>query len=251
MTDIFDDILNPQEEPTSDFADTLAEDRDKIDRFLDPEAWRKQAEEVREEPEEPKPERKKNSLPPKSEQKNWLTDKIDTPKDFMKVKKKGRPFGSKNKTKQAQKKAIQESVQVMKACGLSKATIANVLGVKPASLATYFGHELEYGEEILKTRIASILVKKALDGNVPAITFFLKAKAGWRDQDKEKPQDDENKTISDVERNQRLVSLLMSSPQLIAAMKKKRAADAPPIEILPKGKETVDKSFDSSDDVFD
>lgn len=179
-------------------------------------------------------------------QPNWLSNRL-TAKDLENAAPKtpgkpGRKKGSINR-KTHVVKATQAAIQVMSATGVSEAVMAKMLGKTTKQLRDKFSHELEYGKEILTTRIVNALVQKALDGNVPAMTLYLKAQAGWKEQDKDNLPDDNQLRISEVERTQRLMAMLISNPELLQSIRRKR------LEAAPVSETVVD--VEEVEDVFD
>lgn len=177
-----------------------------------------------------------DSQPRKRPQRNWLEHGL-TDIVSMEKQKRGRPVGSLNNGV-AKKKATREAIQIMTAAGVTKTAMAKILGIAPSTLNKNFETELEHGKDMLTTRIVSALIRKALDGNVSAQMFFLKAKSDWREADKNDVPDAERLALSDVERNQRLMSLLMTNPEFKAMMGKK-LLESKPIDI--KQAEYTDK----------
>lgn len=218
------------------FAEDLEAERKRLD--ASDEDWAKQAMDL-EEKEEPdqggeKEEKDVFDVAPKKAQPNWLSNRI-TPEDYKKAsaprKKPGRQKGSTN-LKKRKAKATRVAIQVMSATGVSEATMAKLLGKPTKDLRADFAHELEYGKEILTTRIVNTLVKKALDGNVPAMTLYLKAQAGWKEQDKDGLPDADQLRISEVERNQRLIAMLVANPDMLQTIRRKRLEAAPVSEVV-------------------
>jgi len=192
----------------------------------------------------------------KRPQPNWLSNRI-TPEDYKTAsipkKKPGRKKGSKDKKKRTIK-AISMAIQVMSAVGVSAPTMAKLLGKKAKTFKEDFAHELEYGKEILTTRIVNTLVQKALDGNVPAMTLYLKAQAGWKEQDKDTLPDANQLRISEVERTQRLMAMLLANPEMLQTIRRKRLEAAPiPSAVIGVSGESEPVEFEAEEvkDVFD
>lgn len=218
------------------FAEALELERIRAgDNWKERAAQHPEDEEEEEEEEETEPESGNEdpfaTKPKKKAQRNWLSHRIeDAPKiaDVMKKRKRGRPPGAKNKVHNRDK-AVKEAIQVMTAAGVKKNIIARLLRMSPTRLSQKFSDEMEYGSEILTTRMVNALIQKGLDGNVSAIIFYLKSKAGWREIDRNDIPGAEGAAISDIERNQRLMSLFMSNPQFKEIIVQRRLA-GPPIE---------------------
>ena len=263
--DIFDEALDdnePPDEETLDFANQLAEERLRGQDWL-AQARKIKDEEYDEDPFEedsedsddppPTPPDDEEPKPKKKAQRNWLANKLEIQKkpEIMKYpgQKRGRPKGAKGKQPKGErlKRQKQEAIQVMMAAGVNKSAIPKLLHMHPDTMDKYFSHEMEYGEEILKTRMVNALIQKGLDGNVSALMFYLKSKGGWKEEEAKQLSADDRE-LSEVERSQRIVSLFMNNPELLEAVKQKRLSDAPPIEVTPTPKETVDKNNDLAED---
>lgn len=70
----------------------------------------------------------------------------------------------------------------MAGCGIRETEIALYLDVDPKTLRKYYRKELDVGHVSANVNVAKTLYKKALEGNVPAMIFWLKARAGWREK---------------------------------------------------------------------
>lgn len=215
----------------SSFAEDLALERAIA---LNPEYGTPQEEEIEE---DAQAEAEKKADPfddpkPKKLQRNWLQHGL-TKTVSMEKAKRGRPFGSQTKGI-AKDKATREAIQIMTATGITKTAMAKILGIAPATLNTKYADEMEHGKDMLTTRIVNALIRKALDGNVTAQTFFLKTKADFREADKNEPLTSEKLALSDVERKQRMMSLLMTNPEFRVMMGEKLLESKPkPIEVKP------------------
>ena len=80
-----------------------------------------------------------------------------------------------------------EEVEKLAALGLSREQIADGLGI---SASTFYARQREskdFAEAVKRGEakgvgvVASALMKQIKEGNVTAMIFYLKAKAGWRD----------------------------------------------------------------------
>lgn len=176
----------------------------------------------------------------KDKHKNWLEHGL-TETVSMEKKKRGRPVGSKGSVHK-RNNAVKEAIQVMTAAGVKKSIMARLLRISLPTLIRNFADEMELGKEMLDTRITNVFIKKALDGNMPALLHYLKSKTGMREIEKDE-NPNENARLSDVERNQRLMSLFMARPDLLEKVRQ-RQLDAAPIN-LDKVESEVKK------DVFD
>jgi hypothetical protein len=68
--------------------------------------------------------------------------------------------------------------------GCSDAEVAAIAGVDVAALdRPKVRRAIETARAAVGSRVAAVLIRKALEGNVPACIFYLKARHGWRDTD--------------------------------------------------------------------
>lgn len=121
-----------------------------------------------------------------------------------------------------QQKAKQDAVALMVSCGLNQTTISSLLGMSKDKLQKLFRPELDFGKDILTSRVANALVQKALDGNVMAAIFWLKSRAGWRETTELELSKKEGENISEVEREQRLMSIMLQNPSIRAKIEQKK-----------------------------
>lgn len=88
-------------------------------------------------------------------------------------------------------------VRRMAAAGLSKQQAAHVLGMKSQTQVTHhYDEEWTQGAAEAIFGVAGLLYRKALQGNVTAMIFYLKARAGWRDRG---PVDVEDAPLEPIE----------------------------------------------------
>jgi hypothetical protein len=75
-------------------------------------------------------------------------------------------------------------VRLMAACGVDQEQIAARIGIRsPKTLRKHYREELDRGALDANVRVSHSLLKMATSGNCPAATiFWLKARAGWKDQ---------------------------------------------------------------------
>ena len=82
--------------------------------------------------------------------------------------------------------AQRAQVKTMTAYGIQQTDVALVIGCDPKTLRLYFQTELETGGIEANAKVAQSLFKRATDGvgkeAVTACIFWLKCRAGWRDQ---------------------------------------------------------------------
>ena len=72
--------------------------------------------------------------------------------------------------------------QKLASLGLSKLDAARVMGISYSSFVTHCGAAYEEGVPKAVANVADALYKNAMEGNVTAQIFFLKARAGWIDK---------------------------------------------------------------------
>lgn len=78
-----------------------------------------------------------------------------------------------------------ESVEALAACGVPKATIARVVGVSDEVIDRHYRCEYESGGAAATAKVALTLYQMAVSGeHLPATVFWLKARAGWRENDR-------------------------------------------------------------------
>jgi transcriptional regulator with XRE-family HTH domain len=74
-------------------------------------------------------------------------------------------------------------VKTMTAMGAKQEDVAARIGVRsPKTLRKYFRDELDQGASEANLAIAQTLFKVAQAGDVRAIVFWLRSRAGWRDR---------------------------------------------------------------------
>lgn len=76
-----------------------------------------------------------------------------------------------------------QTVAMFTACGIRQRKIADILNMPEPVLVDNYAYELEHGSAVANATVASTLYSKATGGNVTACIFWLKAQAGWKDND--------------------------------------------------------------------
>lgn len=74
-------------------------------------------------------------------------------------------------------------VKAMAIAGVPQDGIAGVIGISVTTLAKYYRHELDISLNEAIGFATNKLMSKIKDGNMTAIIFFLKTRAGWRETD--------------------------------------------------------------------
>lgn len=141
----------------------------------------------------------------------------------------GRPKGSKAVNKFTPTDQQRHLVVMMSANGVKQVDQARALNCGEKTLAKYFKEELAFGKMKATAHVSGALYKNALEGNVQAQIFWLKAQAGWREADRlEITGANGKELLTDTEREQRLASILSS----LAGKKPIDVIASPPIKQL-------------------
>ena len=72
-------------------------------------------------------------------------------------------------------------VQLMAAAGITQPNIALRMGMTDKTLREHFREELDFGVDEINTLAVGSLVQQIKKGNLGAICFWLKCRAGWRE----------------------------------------------------------------------
>lgn len=72
-------------------------------------------------------------------------------------------------------------VSALVAYGAGRKSIAQILEISEDAMMAHYRHELETGDVRANMKVAERLFQSAMDGNVVAMTFWLRCRAGWRD----------------------------------------------------------------------
>jgi hypothetical protein len=171
-------------------------------------------------------------IPSEAEQK-----KID--KAFNRVpkepkKKAGRPAGSKNRADSPNAAFVptdahKMDVVMMSTNGIKPHIQAESLGISMKVLNKYFKHELDYGKMRANTKVSNALYEKAIEGNVPAMIFWLKSQGGWREADRLELTGANGKALgnlTDTDKEQRMLSVLMKAKGI------KPSASVRPVDVI-------------------
>ena len=141
----------------------------------------------------------------------------------------GRPKGSKAVNKFEPTDQQRHLVVMMSANGVKQSEQARALNCGEKTLAKYFKEELAFGKMKATAHVSGALYKNALEGNVQAQIFWLKAQAGWREADRlEITGANGKELLTDTVREQRLASILSS----LAGKKPIDVVSSPPIKQL-------------------
>jgi hypothetical protein len=73
------------------------------------------------------------------------------------------------------------TVESMTGFGATQMEIGRILGISDATLRKYFETELQQGVIKANTAVAQSLFETARAGNVTAMIFWLKVRAGWKE----------------------------------------------------------------------
>lgn len=105
---------------------------------------------------------------------------------------------------------------------ISQKMIADMFGIHPKTLRLHFKAELAEGKREAAMRVGSMILTKALAGNLTAAIFYAKTQLGWHerleiDDDPEGERDEHDETVKE------LIGLLVASA---SARKKKPEGDS-------------------------
>ena len=77
--------------------------------------------------------------------------------------------------------AMRERVRYLAGVGVRQDDIAKIIGCAPKTLRKQFRDELDRGVAEANATVCGYLFAAAKAGNIPAIIFWLKTRAHWRD----------------------------------------------------------------------
>ncbi len=80
-------------------------------------------------------------------------------------------------------------VSALAGFGTKEDDIAAYLGIAPKTLRKHYSVELRTGHVKTNAAVAKSLYKQAIAGNVSAAIFFLKTRAGWRENPGDETED--------------------------------------------------------------
>jgi len=89
-------------------------------------------------------------------------------------------------------KAMRDTVTLHTLVGTPQETLCTVLGISPRTLRKHYRSELDTSVANANAKIGGALYNKAINGDTSAQMFWLKTRAGFREQEREK----ENKNDS-------------------------------------------------------
>jgi hypothetical protein len=75
-------------------------------------------------------------------------------------------------------------VKSLATTGTRHTDIAEKLSVSHDTLAKYYANELRDGRIDANAKVAQALFQQAVNGNVTAMIFWLKTRAGWKEADR-------------------------------------------------------------------
>ena len=125
----------------------------------------------------------------------------------------GRPKGSKASNKFEPTDQQRQLVVMMTSNGVKHTEQARALNCGERTLQKYFKDELAFGKMRATAHVSGALYRNAMEGNVSAQIFWLKAQGGWREADRLEITGANGKDLlTDTEREQRLAAILMNLP---------------------------------------
>lgn len=65
--------------------------------------------------------------------------------------------------------------------GIDKDSICHIVRATPYELELHYANELKYGHQAAVAQMAGAVFRAGVDGDMKAAAFWLKARAGWRD----------------------------------------------------------------------
>ena len=102
-------------------------------------------------------------------------------------------------------------VHMMTITGVRQDEQARALRMTPKTLAKHFREELDQAKVVTTSNVSGALYRNAMDGNVSAQIFWLKAQAGWREADRLEITGAQGKDLlTDTEKEQRLAAIMMA-----------------------------------------
>ena len=102
-------------------------------------------------------------------------------------------------------------VHMMTLNGVKQDEQARALRMSKTTLTKHFREELDLGKIVTTANVAGAWYRNAMDGNVSAQIFWMKAQGGWREADRLEITGAEGKDLlTDTEKEQRLAAILMA-----------------------------------------
>ncbi len=105
--------------------------------------------------------------------------------------------------------------------GIPQVMIASVMGISLDKLRSKFRFELDHGKAAVNANVAGMLYKRCMEGNVPAIKFYLETQADYKTADKRDPKEGHKDNLTEIERRQIMANMLMEDPRMLAVLKQK------------------------------
>jgi hypothetical protein len=98
-------------------------------------------------------------------------------------------------------RSTRKFVRRMIVAGVTRLVIAELLNIDDAILAAHYKVELQ-AHHIANQRVAQVVFRKALAGDITAAIFWLKARANFRDRDQTLIMDDGRRPAPTIESKQ-------------------------------------------------
>ncbi len=105
--------------------------------------------------------------------------------------------------------------------GLPQTMIAQIMNLSLDQLRKTYEFELQHGKAAVNANVAGMLYKKCMEGNVPAIKFYLETQADYTTADKRDPKEGHKDNLTEIERRQIMANMLMEDPRMLAVLKQK------------------------------
>lgn len=108
-------------------------------------------------------------------------------------------------------KEQREKVCELRSHGIKQKTIAKIIGIDEDTLVRNYKEELDEAGESAVAKVSATLYKKAIDGDVTSMIFWLKTRGRWRTSD----------TDSTIESNEKLRQEMIELRKELDAKNKK------------------------------
>lgn len=90
-------------------------------------------------------------------------------------------------------------VSALASVGVTQDVISDYLGIDEKTLRKYYRTELDHSAMLRNAKVANSLYNQAMNGSAPAAIFWLKCRAGWKEQGAKTDDDVELPAVVRVE----------------------------------------------------